>query len=163
MKQIQSSPHRRKPEPSLLRRGPLWIRNAMSGRKCPCLDSAWVICTSILVQQGLPADHVPGTKVENGSTFLHTLSAATSRVQGPLLPVTCPSPAIKLRCLQPWRLSGPRRKRSLVPSTIYQKPFRFTISVVLLFFVFITQGYTWLQVKGVKPVSECHCVHPLGS
>lgn len=140
MKQIQSSPHRRKPESWLLRRGSAQILNAMSRRQCPCLDSVWVICTSILVQQGLPVDHIPGTKMKNGSTFLHTLSTATSRVQGPLLSVTCPSPVIRLRCLQPWRLSGQRRKRSLTPSTIYQKPFIRAFSKVLLFFVFITKA-----------------------
>lgn len=144
-------------------KGPLWIRNAMSGRQCPCLDSAWVICTSILVQQGLPVDHIPGTKMENGSTFLHTLSMATSRAQGPLLSVTCPSPVIRLRCLQPWRLSAQRRKRRLVPSIIYQKPFRCTLSVVLLIFCLY---YPRLHLTTDKGGESCFrmplCVHACG-
>lgn len=84
---------------------------AMSGRQCPCLDSVWVIYTSILVQQGLPVDHIPRTEMENKSTFLHTLSTATSRVPGPLQSVTCPSAVIKLRCLRPWRLSEQRGEK----------------------------------------------------
>lgn len=163
MKQIQSSRHRRKPESSLLRRGPLWIRNAMSGRQCPCLDSVWVICTLILVQQGLPVDHIPETKMENGITFLHTLSMATSRVQGPLLSVTCPSPVIRLWGLQPWRLSAQRRKRGLVPSVIYQKPFRCIFSVVLLFFC---PYYPRLHLTTGKGGESCFwmplCVHACG-
>lgn len=128
----------------------------------PRLDSVRVIWTSILVQQGLPTDHIPRTKMDNGSTFLHTLSAATSRVQGPLLSVTCPSPVIKLRSLQPWRLSGQREEKGVWHARNLSKaPQVCVFHTVAIFCLYYTGSHLTVgkaEESGGNPASGCHCV-----
>lgn len=132
--------------------------DAMSGRQCPCLDSVWVIYTSILVQQALPVDHIPRTEMEDGSTFLHTLSTETSRVPGTLLSVTCPSPVIKLRCLQPWRLSEQKGEKGGLTllnnlSQALEIHVVHTIAILCLYYprLHLTAG------EEGNPACRCHC------